>query len=203
MAAYDGLNTAVIYDFETLSQDQIRGVVISFAMLPFSPSRFTNPELAYTYDELVSKAKFIKFNVEEQVKKYDRKIDKTTLEWWNEQGAEAKKQLKPGPDDKSISELYGFFVLHCPVNLDTVYTRGNTFDPVFFQHIIDQTGYTRPYDWWKDRDTRSLIDGLSWGTGLKNSFMPPDCEDKFIHHDPCHDIALDVMRLQTLVQAIS
>jgi hypothetical protein len=203
MAPYDSLNTAVIYDFETLSQNQIRGVVLSFAMLPFAPSRFTNPELSYTYEELLSKTKFIKFNVEEQVKKYDRKIEKKTLEWWSQQGDLAKKQLKPSSEDQSISELYSFFVLNKPVNLDTVYTRGNTFDPVFFQHIIEQTGNTMPYDWWMDRDTRSLIDGLSWGSGMKNSFMPPNCEDKFVHHDPCHDIVLDVMRLQTLVQAIS
>jgi hypothetical protein len=201
MAAYDGLNTAVIYDFETLSQDQLNGAVLSFAMLAFSPGRFTT-ELSYTYEELLSKTHFIKFNVEEQVKKYGRKIDKSTLEWWGQQGEAAKKQLKPSPEDRSISELYDFFVLHKPANLDLVYTRGNTFDPMFLQYIMESTGNSMPYDWWRDRDTRSLIDGLSWGSGLTSSFMPEGCEDKFVHHDPRHDIVLDVMRLQTLVQAI-
>lgn len=201
MAAYSGLNTAVIYDFETLSQDQVNGVVISFAMLAFSPNRFVG-DISYTYEELLEQTKFIKFNVEEQVKKYGRKINKETLQWWSEQGDLAKKQLKPSSEDQSISELCGFFHFHKPVNLEVVYTRGNTFDPVFFQHIIESTGHKMPYDWWMDRDTRSFIDGLSWGTGLKNSFMPPNCEDKFIHHDPRHDITLDVMRLQTLVQAL-
>lgn len=203
MAAYDGLNTAVIYDFETLSTDRVNGVVLSFAMLQFAPSRFTNPELSYTYDSLLAETKFIKFNVEEQVKKYGRKIDKKTLEWWNEQGAEAKKQLKPSPDDRSISELYDFFVLHSPTNLNTVYTRGNTFDPILLDYICQQTDRSMPYPFWMDRDTRSIIDGLAWDSGLKNSFMPDECANKFVHHDARHDITLDVMRLQTLVQAIS
>ena len=38
--------------FETLSQEQTRGVVLSMAMLNFSESRFTS-DIAYTFDELV------------------------------------------------------------------------------------------------------------------------------------------------------
>lgn len=201
MSAYDGLNNAVIFDFETLAQDQIRGVVVSMAMLNFAEVRFTG-DIAYTFDELVSNTKTIKFNVEEQVKKYDRKISKDTLEWWNKQGEEAKKQLKPSPEDVSIAELYGFFILNKPANAKKIYTRGNTFDPIFLEHIMRQTEYPDPYNWWEVRDTRSLIEGLSWGTDIKNSFTPPDCES-FIHHDPKHDVAMDVMRIQTLVQAIS
>lgn len=203
MAAYEGLNNACIYDFETLAQDQMRGVVVSMAMLSFAESRFTNPDIAYTYEELVDSAKFIKFDVEDQVKTYKRSIDKNTLKWWDQQGAEAKKQLKPSDEDQSIAKLFDFFVLNKSVNVKKIYTRGNTFDPIFMEHIMKQTGYPDPYPWWEVRDTRSVIEGLSWGSDLKNSFMPPNCEDKFVHHDPRHDIALDVMRLQTLVQAIA
>lgn len=202
MAPYAGLNTAVIYDFETLSTDRVNGVVLSFAMLAFSPDRFTG-EIAYDYDTLLSETKFIKFNVEEQVKKYGRKIDKDTLEWWGQQGDEARKQLKPSPDDQSISELYNFFVLHSPANLKTVFTRGNTFDPILLDYICKDIDKPMPYPFWMDRDTRSYIEGLSHGTDLKNSFMPPNCENKFVHHDARHDIVLDVMRLQTLIQAIA
>lgn len=202
MPAYDGLNNAVIYDFETLSQDQANGAVVSMAMLCFAESRFTDDTYSYTFDELVKGAHVIKFNVEEQVKTYNRTINKETLEWWNEQGPEAKKQLIPSADDKSISELYNFFILNKSINVERVYTRGNTFDPIFLENIMRQTGFPDPYNWWEIRDTRSTIEGLSWGSGLKNSFMPENC-DNFIHHNPVHDIALDVMRLQTLVKAIS
>lgn len=201
MAAYDGLNDACIFDFETLSQEQTNGVVLSLAMLNFCEVRFVG-EYAYTFDELVESTHTIKFDVEEQVRKYKRQINKDTLEWWSNQGELAKQQLKPSSEDKSISEIYKFFILNKSVNVKKVYTRGNTFDPIFLEYICRQIGKPLPYDWWEVRDTRSLIDGLSWGTDLKHSFIPEGCEN-FIPHDPKHDIAMDVMRLQTLVQAIS
>ncbi len=201
MAAYDGLNNACIFDFETLSQEQTNGVVLSMAMVNFSESRFTS-DIPYTFDELVQNTKMIKFNVEEQVKKYNREINRDTLTWWSEQGELAKQQLKPSDDDVSIDQLYNFFILNKSANVKKVYTRGNTFDPIFLEYIMRQTNNPMPYDWWEVRDTRSLIEGLSWGADLKHSFIPDGCKN-FIAHDPKHDIAMDVMRLQVLVQAIS
>ena len=199
--AYEGLNNACIFDFETLSQEQTNGVVLSMAMLNFAESRFVS-DIAYTFDELVENTHTIKFNVEEQVKKYKRQINKDTLDWWSQQGDLAKKQLKPSEDDVSIDQLYNFFIVNKSANVKKVYTRGNTFDPIFLEYIMRQIHKPMPYDWWEVRDTRSLIEGLSWGTELKNSFIPEGCEN-FIAHDPKHDIAMDVMRLQALVQAIT
>lgn len=199
--SYEGANNACIFDFETLSQEQTNGVVLSMALLNFSEARFVG-ELAYTFDELVEKTYCIKFDVEEQVRKYKREINKDTLKWWSEQGDLAKEQLKPSEDDQSISKLYNFFIVNKSVNVDKVYTRGNTFDPIFLEYIMRQTDKPLPYNWWEVRDTRSVIEGLSWGSDLKNSFTPPGCEN-FIPHDPKHDIAMDVMRLQTLAQAVS
>lgn len=202
MAPYDGLNDACIFDFETLSQDQISGVVLSMAMVNFSETRFSgdNP---HTYEELLANSKLIKFNVEEQVKTYKRSINKDTLEWWNQQPSEARKQLKPSDEDKSISELYSFFILNKATNVTKVYTRGNTFDPIFLEHIMKQCNQPMPYNWWEVRDTRSTIEGLTWGSGLKNSFIPEGLEEKFVAHDPQHDIVMDVMRMQTVVRYIN
>ena len=201
MTAYDGLNNACIFDFETLSQEQTNGVVLSMAMTNFAESRFTS-DIPYTFEELVENTHTIKFNVEEQVKKYKRVIKKDTLKWWSQQGDLAKQQLKPSPDDVSIDQLYNFFIVNKSANIKKVYTRGNTFDPIFLEYIMRQTNKPMPYDWWEVRDTRSLIEGLSWGSDLRNNFIPEGCTG-FIAHDPKHDIALDVMRLQILVQAIS
>jgi hypothetical protein len=198
---FSGLDNAQIFDFETLSTNRTQGVVLSLALLNFSENRFIS--MPYEYDELIENCHFIKFDVEDQVKNYGRKIDKDTLEWWNNQGPEAKKQLKPTDEDQSISTLHDFYVLNSSANIRKVYSRGNTFDPIIFEYIMEQTGYPDPYKFYEVRDTRSVIEGLCWGSELKNSFMPPDCKDKFVHHDPRHDVALDVMRLQTLVQAIS
>ena len=197
------INECVIYDFETLSQNQINGVVLSFAMVNYSESRFTSSP--YSYQELVNSAKMIKFDVAEQVKKFDRKIDKPTLEWWQSQPKEAQEQsLKPMSTDKSITELYSFFVENADVEqIKKVYTRGNTFDPIFFEYIMKQIGKEDPYPWWAVRDTRSLLDGLLWGTGANNKFIPPGLEESFVGHDPRHDVAMDVMRMQTIIQALN
>lgn len=196
-------NECVIYDFETLSQDQINGVVLSFAMINYSEERFIKQP--YTYQELVNSAKFIKFNVEEQVKVYKRKIDNATLEWWKEQPKEAQQsQLKPSSEDKSITELYAFFIDNVDSSdIKKVYTRGNTFDPIFFEYIMKQVGKEDPYPWWTVRDTRSLIDGMTWGLDINNKFIPEGLEENFVKHDPRHDVAMDVMRMQTLAQALS
>ena len=195
------MNECVVYDFETLGQDQQNSVVISFAMLPFSEKRFIDEP--YTYEELVSDCKYIKFEVEEQVTSFGRKINIETVKWWNEQGEEAKKQIRPSPDDKSITELYDFIVnsIDC-TKVKKSFTRGNTFDPMFLQYLMRNTGHSDPFHWRTVRDTRSMIEGMSFGMKLDNGFTPGDLVSKFVKHDPCHDVAMDVVRMQLLAQAI-
>lgn len=65
---------------------------------------------------------------------------------------------------------------------------------------MKQTGNNALYHFWEIRDSISTIDGLSWGTKLRNNFIPEGCEG-YKKHDPRHDVALDVMRIQSLVQA--
>ena len=200
--SFRGIDTCVIYDFETMSQNPVDGVVVSFAMASYDPQRFANDN-PYTYQEILDKTHYMKFDVEDQVKNYNRKIEKATLEWWSQQNKEAQKKLAPSPDDKSIADLYGFFIVNKPVNLNKVYTRRNTFDPIFMTSLMKATGNPEPYDWWSVRDTISYIEGLSYGVDLNPGFIPEGLEDKFVKHDPTHDIAMDVMRMQAIVQAMT
>ena len=202
MSAYDGLDDCLIYDYETLSQRPSDGVVLSLATLNYAEVRF-NSEQPYTYHELVSKCKFMKFDVESQVKTFGRKIQKETLDWWGKQNVEARTVLKPSDMDESIADLYSFFAVNKPTNLKKVYTRRNTFDPVYTSSLMEATGYPSPYDWWLVKDTISFIEGLTYGSDLKNNFIPEGLEEHFIHHDPRHDIAMDVMRMQTIIQAVT
>lgn len=199
MTAYSGLDDCTIFDFETLSNRPEDGVALSMAMLNYSETRFTH--MPYTYDELLNNCKFIKFDVESQVTTFGRKIKQDTLEWWGKQSKEAQKQLKPSTDDVSITELYDFFALHKATNLKKVFSRRNTFDPVFITSLMEATGNPMPYAWWDVRDTISFIEGVSFGSGLKNNFIPEGLDEHFVAHDPRHDIAMDVMRMQTVVQA--
>ena len=192
----------VIFDFETLSSDVNRGVVLSIGLLTYTSSRFSNDP--YTYEELLENTKYMKFDVTEQVKKYDRKIQKGTLDWWNTQDPEAKKVLDPDPSiDQSIDKLYNFFVINVNMNnLKTVFTRGNTFDIPILEGILKETGNAIPYPFWMVRDTRSYLDGLLYGSNTRNSYIPDGCKEKFIAHDARHDVVMDVMRMQTIIEAL-
>jgi hypothetical protein len=195
------MDDCIIYDFETLG-NQYDGVVISLAVLRFNENNYALDP--YNYDDLVEQTGFIKFNVEEQVKKYNRKIEQTTLKWWDQQTEQAKEQLKPSPSDASISDLWNFMTEYTKGMNDIrrVYTRGNMFDPVLMEKLLYSCDKGVPYPWWNVRDTRSFLDGLLWGSDIDNKFMPDGCAQSFIHHDPRHDIALDVMRMQTVVRAL-
>ncbi len=192
---------SIIYDFETLAQNPYDGVVVSFAMMNFDRSRFENNP--YTYQELVDSTSYIKFDVAEQVSHYNRKIEQGTLDWWSKQNATAQAKIAPdSKNDVSISELYKFFMTNKTEYKAKVYTRRNTFDPMFMSSIMKATGNPEPYAWWDIRDTISYIEGLVHPQHIRTDFIPEGLEEHFVAHDPCHDIAMDVMRIQTIIQAI-
>ena len=132
-----------------------------------------------------------------------RKIDKSTVDWWAQQGEEAKKQLVPSSEDKSIAELYDFIVDNITdrKSIRKAFTRGNTFDAIFLECLMRDTGKADPFHWSTIRDTRSMIEGMSFGLDISNSFVLNEFKDKFIKHDPRSDIAMDVMRMQVLAEA--
>ena len=190
---------ALIYDFETLSQDPQKGVVVNMAAMNFTEDRYL-PD-PYTYDELVDNANLIKFDVKEQVEKYGRRIEKNSLDWWKEQPAEAKKQLNPSSEDVSIDQLCNFMLVDMKYEqMQKVFTRGNSFDPVLLDNIFLETGCRKPNNWWAIRDTRSFIEGFTYGTDIRHDFHPQEIQDKFVTHDARHDIAMDVYRMQYLVR---
>jgi hypothetical protein len=190
-----------IFDFETLSIDRVNGAIISMAILEFDPNRF-NVE-PYEYSQLLDNTGFIKFNVEDQVKNHGRKIDQDTLKWWGEQSAEARAQLKPSVNDRLLSECIHFINEYIGnTKVDKVFSRGNTFDPIILDYIGVQFNQVIPWGHWAMRDTRSIIDGMAWGTDIKNSFIPDGLELLFVAHNPSHDIAMDIMRMQILSRAL-
>ena len=191
----------LIYDFETMSQNAITGVIVNVAALQFDPVRFE--EDPYDFVELVESSMFMKFDVKEQVEKYGRKVEKESLEWWKKQGKEAQKQLAPSELDEPLIELYNMLVKDLEIgSMKRVWTRGNSFDPVIVDTVFAALGKEKPKNWWAIRDTRSYIEGLAYGTNIRHDFMPPDIEGKIVKHDPRYDIALDVYRMQSIVREL-
>ena len=197
--------TSVIFDFETLSLDRFRCVISCVAGIQFSEERYTSDD-PYTFDELLDLCKFAKFDVGSQVKNYGRKIDKSTLDWWRTQPKAVQNMLiEPSDSDVPFEQILVFFksLMPTPESVTKVYTRGNTFDPIILDGALEQLKGLELYQHWKVRDTRSTIDGLAYGADIKNSFVIPGLENRFIAHDPRHDIAMDVLRMQYLVRLLN
>lgn len=190
------MNDAFIYDFETLSQNPIDAALVSCAKLSFSFKSLKNNE--YSYNQLLNQTEYMKFDVADQVKNWNRKVEQSTLEWWKSQSKEAIASIKPSDKDVSITRLIPWLGSDLTNNTKYVFTRNNTFDPVIVTSVCSLMGEKVPYDWWKIRDTKSFIFGLVYDNNIRDDFIPPNC-DNYVKHDPRHDIVLDVMRLQTLI----
>ncbi len=194
------MTKAIIYDYETLSQNPEKAAVISMAALVFDMNLLE--EGKYDYRWLLEEAKYLKFNVADQVKNFDREIELKTLEWWREQGEAAVKELKPSSRDVDLKEMHTLIKgMMLENNISYVFTRNNTFDPVIFHGVCRKLDLIIPYPWWTIRDTKSFIMGLTYGHKIKDDFIPPGVEHLYVKHDPRHDIVLDVMRLQTILSA--
>lgn len=195
------MNECVIYDFETLSNVPSNGVVTSFALLTFSESRYAKSP--YSYDELLDSTRYIKFDVLDQMENYKRKTQQSTIDWWMTQPKEAQKQIKPSSADVSITKLHQFILDNVDIkSVKKSYTRGNTFDPIFLDSVLASVGKSSPIHWGSIRDTRSMIEGMAFGMDIDNGFMINEYKDKFVKHDPRHDIVMDVLRMQMIAKQI-
>lgn len=192
------MKKAFIYDFETLGQDPETSAVVSLATLEFCEEKFVEGE-GYDPLELLASTRYIKFSVADQIKRLNKKIEASTLEWWEGQGEKAREALKPSRDDVSVADLDEWLKAGYDMpSFDKVFTRGNTFDPMFLKALIGH----EPYQWWTIRDTRSYIDGMLVGSDISNKFIPDAIKDLFVEHDPRWDVVADVMRMQQLHRMI-
>jgi len=195
-----------IYDFETLSKDRIDGVVVSCAWLLIEEDELL-PNTKMSFKNLIDRAETVKLDTREQIERFKMHVCPDTVAWWGRQNDKAKEQLKPSPHDISLSEFPGRFRSYLERmkgangKISRMYSRNNTFDPIFMGSIHKRFDAKLPYDEFSIRDTKSTIDGLSWGNDLRDNFIPDNLDTEFIYHDPKHDICIDIMRLHALIQA--
>lgn len=196
-----------IIDFETIGQNQLKAPILDAAYVAFSWDRFTTDP--YSFEELTSLAKTDKLSVAAQMTS-GCSYTKDDLAWWQGQSKEAKSKIKPKPDDLTIEEFSAniFEYLREVGKIDYWWSRGNSFDPVLLERVMNQLDkhllMNEYLKWWRIRDTRTYIDA-KFDFQQKNGFVPvSDVEywsKAFVGHDSTHDIAADVLRLQAIVRA--
>ena len=196
-----------ILDFETIGQGAHQCPIVDCAYVAFSWDRFL--EQPYSFEELTSLVKTDKFDVKKQ---YDagKTFSKSDLAWWEKQGEDAKSKLKPQPNDLTIEQFSDniFAYLIEVGKIDYWWSRGNSFDPVLLDRVMIDVGKQELMNeylkWWRIRDIRTYIDA-KFDFSTRNGFVPISDADywkqSFIAHDSTHDVAADVLRLQTIHRA--
>ena len=182
-----------MFDIETLDTES-SAVVLSASIIHFDLGS------TFTYEELLSNAMFVKFNVKEQIKDYKRTMNKRTVEWWNQQHEYVRKlSLVPSSDD--LSAIDGInaiknYMAQFPEPEQTIWARGS-----LDQMVIDSLCYSceqepiASYAVW--RDVRTAVDLLAdtAKSGYCEVNHPTFQRHNFIKHHPTHDCALDIMML--------
>lgn len=196
-----------IIDFETIGQNAMKCPIVDAAFVVFDWDRFlTDP---YSFEELTSMVQTTKFDVKAQCDN-GCSFSKDDLAWWQRQSEEAQQNLKPSKKDLTIQEfsVIMFRYLREVGKIEHWWTRGNTFDPVLLERVmndLDQHLLMNEYlKWWRVRDMRTWIDA-KFNFPKKNGFTPVADEEywskAFIGHDSTHDVSADILRLQAIHRA--
>ena len=183
----------LMFDVETLSTSS-DSVILSAALIHF------NPEEKPSYDELLGKAIFVKFNAKEQVEVYNRKVSKETLEWWGKQHSHVKKaSFTPSSLDVSaksgLSLLEQYMDTYDPKREQTIWARGSL-DQLVIDDLSKTLDFNTITDYTKWRDVRTAVD-IMYGSG--NGYCDVEyagfVKEIVVKHHPVHDCAYDIMQL--------
>ena len=198
-----------ILDFETIGSDAKVIPVINCAYTTFEWDRFES-DRPYTFKELVSTMQKSKLDIKHQMTEHSCKYTKEDLQWWLYKPADLRRDLKPAEDDLKPNQFIAKMLdyLRNAGKVSYWWSRSNTFDPIILDRMSEwaeskpQLSAYLPY--WKVRDTRTFIDAKFNFPG-NNGFCPFPDEQKwnatFAGHDPKHDVAADIMRLQAITRA--
>ena len=198
----------LVIDFESIGQNVLKLPVVDVAYATFIWERFI--EEPYSFEELTQQVQTHKFSVKDQVDRFGCSFTKSDVAWWDKQSKEARSKLKPSENDLTYEEFSAkmFEYLRNEQKIDYWWSRGNTFDPVILERIMNTMGnhllmgeYLR---WWRVRDIRTYIDA-KFNFTTKNGFVPVADTDywekAFVAHDSTHDVAADILRLQAIHRA--
>ena len=183
-----------MFDVETLGKES-NSVILSMAAIHFNPQDNPSPE------QLFKEAFFVKFDVEDQIKRLNRKVGKTTMQWWAKQCENVKiKSFRPNPTiDVKFEDGYESMRKWAQSKNDPkswVWARGNL-DQLILDSFEEQLEIEPIWPFSRWRDVRTAIDFMC-GTSVgycKVDYAGFDPYLQITKHNPVDDCVLDVMQL--------
>ena len=144
-----------------------------------------------------------KLSVKSQVD-LGRKMEQNVFDWWKEQGDDAKRILKPLPDDIPCTEIFDVidrWLRSHGLEWSTVrFFDRNAFDMKKLQHMYEVTLNQGKYPPWDYQEVWEVATLLNFMSGSRYGFMPPKEFEhpEFIYHSAKCDAALDALRIVKL-----
>ena len=181
-----------VLDIETLGVEST-SVILSLAIVHFDETE------QYTFDELVKKTCFVKFDASDQIKTYKRTVDKGTIDWWKTQDQDIRKlSVSPSEIDvsaeKGIKTVKEYIRENSTNNKEICWIRG-TIDQTCTESLCRAMGVPPLFEYYQFRDIRTALD-LIKETTKRGYCKIPDFDIKNVDkHNPIHDVSLDVMML--------
>ena len=183
----------IIFDVETLGKES-NSVILSMAAIYF------NPEDKPTPQELRDNAFFVKLDVADQIKRLNRKVGKTTMQWWSKQCDNVRrKSFNPSSEDVRFEDGYEAMRQWAKSKNDDkcwVWARGNL-DQLVLDSMEEQLEIDSIWKFARWRDVRTAIDFL-YETNRGYCEIDYPGFDPSLHitkHNPIDDCVFDVMML--------
>ena len=182
-----------VFDVETLGK-ATNSVVLSMAAIYFDPNGKPSPK------EMVDNGIFIKFNVEDQVNRLHRKVEKSTIQWWSKQAKIARDaSFKPSSNDVTLEQGYELLRQWAASKNDNkcwVWARG-TLDELILDSIEEQFQLEPVWHYARWRDVRTAVDFLYSRTNgyCKVDYPGFNSETDILKHHPMDDCVFDAMML--------
>ena len=186
-----------MFDIETLGVEST-AVVLSAAIICFDPEKDSD----ISFRELVERGLLVKFDAKDQVKRLDRTMTKSTLDWWGKQGdyqqklsfvPDAKRDIVAEDGLQAIRKYINQYHRGADPQTMTIWARGSL-DQMAIDSLALKAGVEpiAPFNRW--RDVRTAVDLM---TDSKNGYCTVRdlIREEVVKHDPVHDCALDILML--------
>lgn len=195
----------IIFDFETMGQ-RPNAVILSCGIT----CGMIDP-VDCTFENLISRGKEWIFYAQEQVKEpLNRKVDQSTVDWWNKQGDDARRIFQAS-DKMHIHDfpraLWDYCHEHPLKKGGMILVRGPSFDMPMLDNLLDSLEIESPFPWYAVRDVRTIIDVAFLTTNGyppgKKKFLN-EMHEKYdlVKHNALHDVILDSMMVVSAYQEI-
>ena len=185
-----------MFDIESIGTND-DAVVLSAGIIYFDPEA----DASTSFDNLVNRGLFVKFDAKEQIQTLKRTVDQSTLDWWKKQTPQSKK-VSFEPSDKDVSAYEGLKQIHLYIDKyldgknwsrEVIWARGS-FDERAITSLSKQVDIKMIAPYYRWRDMRTAID-LIYGSTDGYVEVEGVQKDSVGKHDPVIDCAFDILML--------